>query len=123
MPGEPFRRGPKASLDDLQKQLNEIMENTGKKTINIYQDQEMSKKWAAVTLKNKYCREYKKPKFREPICDLCLGDHWLQNCRKKICPVCLFRGHSDSCVMESSQEIRDPKHLQESQSQASVSKS
>jgi hypothetical protein len=52
MSGEPFRRGPKASLDDLQKQLNEIMENTGKKTISTYEDQE-SKKWAAVTLKKK----------------------------------------------------------------------
>ena len=103
MLGEPFRRGPKASLDDLQKQLDKITENTGK-TINIY-GKEMNEKWAAVTLKNKYHKIRKKPKFLEPICDLCLGEHWVRNCQMKICPVCLFRGHSDLCVMERSQKM------------------
>ena len=102
MSGEPFRRVSKASLDDLQKLLNKLIENTGKKTIIIFGDQEMNAKWAAVTLKNKSCR--KKPKFRELIGDWCLGEHWLRNCRMKISPVCLFRGHSDSCVTEKSQK-------------------
>lgn len=61
MSGEPFRRVSKASLDDLQKLLNKLIENTGKKTIIKFGDQEMNAKWAAVTLKNKSCR--KKPKL------------------------------------------------------------
>ena len=61
MSGEPFRRVSKASWMIYKKLLNKLIENTGKKTIIIFGDQEMNAKWAAVTLKNKSC--CKKPKL------------------------------------------------------------
>ena len=70
MLGEPFRRVSKASWMIYKKLLNKLIENTGKKTIIIFGDQEINAKWAAVTLKNKSCCKKAKTLFKS---------HWCKN--------------------------------------------